>query len=88
MVTGQQNEPEQIESTEILPTGRVTIEEKPSDIIRIKGALWIAGASVFLATVFLVAALFLKDRELMTWATGLISLVVGAAIGFVFSGKS
>lgn len=86
MVSNQK--PEKIESRDILPTGRIDVDEKPSDLMRIKGALAIAGTSVILAAGFLIAALCLGNDELMTWSTGLISLVVGAAIGFVFSGKS
>jgi hypothetical protein len=37
--------------------------------------------------VFLAVSLWSHDDELKTWATGLISLVVGAALGYAFSGN-
>lgn len=78
---------EQIESREIVPTGSVDVEEKPSDTWRILGALIIAGCAIFLGAMFASIALWVDNSELLTWATGLISLVVGAAIGFLFGGK-
>ena len=51
-------------------------------------AAWIAGVALLIGVAFLIAALSIEDTELKSWATGLISLVVGAAIGFVFSNNS
>jgi len=78
---------EQIDSREIVPTGAVAVEEKASDTWRIIGALIIAGCAIVLGTLFAGVALWVDNSELLTWATGLISLVVGAAIGFLFGGK-
>lgn len=75
--------PEQISSTEVVPPGSVN----PIDVERLKmlAAIWISGAAVILGFIALIVAICTKDAELKTWATGLISLVVGAAIGFAFS---
>ena len=65
-----------------------SIRESKSDIIRTKAAAWISGASLLIGSVFLVVALVKSDTELRAWATGLISLVVGAAIGYAFTSSS
>lgn len=59
--------------------------ETPGELLRIKAAAWIAGGALLIGALFLGAAVYLDDAELRTWATSLISLVVGTAIGFVFS---
>ena len=58
------------------------------DHMRVKAAVIIAGAAVFIGVVFLGIATAFNDEELKAWATSLISLVVGAAIGFIFSGSN
>ncbi len=65
-----------------------SIRESKSDIIRTKAAAWISGASLLIGSVFLVVALVKSATELRAWATGLISLVVGAAIGYAFTSSS
>ena len=80
--------PEVIESGDMIKPGDVGRVETPGDIIRIKVAAWIAGVALLIGVAFLIAALSIDDAELKSWATGLISLVVGAAIGFVFSNNS
>lgn len=55
------------------------------ELIRVRAGAWIAAGALGIGTAFLVLSLVLRDAELRTWATGLISLVVGTAIGFVFS---
>jgi len=54
--------------------------------LRIKVATAISGAAVIIGVGFLITSLYYNDPELKTWATGLISLVVGASIGFIFNG--
>ena len=75
--------PEQISSTEVVPPGSIN----PIDVERLKmlAAIWISAAAVILGFVALIVAICTDDAELKTWSTGLISLVVGAAIGFAFS---
>ena len=80
--------PEVIKSGDVIRLSDVTRVETPGDIIRIKAAGWVASAALLIGVVFLSVALSMDDTELKSWATGLISLVVGAAIGFVFSSKS
>lgn len=80
--------PEVIVSDDLIKPGDVSRVETPGDLIRIKVAGWIAGVALLIGTLFLFAALWIDDTELKSWATGLISLVVGAAIGFVFSNNS
>ena len=80
--------PEVIISDDLIKPGDVGRVETPGDIIRIKVAAWIAGVALLIGVAFLIAALSIEDTELKSWATGLISLVVGAAIGFVFSNNS
>ena len=79
---------EVIDSDDVIKPGDVVRVETPGDIIRIRAAAWIAGAALLIGVGFLTAALQMNDTDLKSWATGLISLVVGAAIGFVFSGNS
>jgi len=78
--------PEQISSVELIPEGGV----RPSRLDEVKtiSALIIAGVALLIGVLFLGVGLYSDDKELRTWATGLISLVVGAAIGFAFSNKS
>ena len=80
--------PEVIDSDDVIRPGDVSRVETPGDIIRIKAAAWISGAAVLIGVAFLTAALLMNDTDLKSWATGLISLVVGTAIGFVFSSNS
>ncbi len=80
--------PEVIVSDDLIKPGDVSRVETPGDLIRIKVAGWIAGVALLIGTLFLIAALWINDTELKSWATGLISLVVGAAIGFVFSNNN
>lgn len=75
-----------INSGDLIKKGQIV--ESPTHILKVKAALWIAGAAVIVGVIFLVAALCLKDVSLQSWATGLISLVVGTAIGFVFGGNT
>lgn len=79
---------EVIDSDDVIKPGDVSRVETPGDIIRIKAAAWIAGAALLIGVGFLVAALGMNDTDLKSWATGLISLVVGTAIGFVFGGNN
>lgn len=78
------NEPEKISSDAVISRGEVS----DSDEMKVKWALFLSGAAVVIGVAFLITGLVLKDAELRTWATGLISLVVGAALGFAFSGSS
>lgn len=75
--------PEQISSVEVVPPGSV----EPFDVERFKivAAIAISGAALVLGFISLIIAVTTEDSELKTWSTGLISLVVGAAIGFAFS---
>lgn len=75
--------PEQISSTEVVPPGSI----EPFDVEKWKilAAITISGAALLLGFVALIIAVYIDDSELKTWATGLISLVVGAALGFAFS---
>jgi hypothetical protein len=75
--------PEQISSVDVVPPGSV----QPIDVEgwKIIAAISISGASLVLGFVSLIIAVWIDDNELKTWATGLISLVVGTAIGFAFS---
>lgn len=82
--TQRNTDREIIETTNEIELGAVVIE-KATDKMRVLAAAIIAGASLLLGSVFLATAIYTADNELRTWATGLISLVVGAAIGFIFS---
>jgi len=75
-----------IQSDEVIKPDSVV--ENRGELIRIRAGAWIAGGALAIGTVFLMIALYLRDAELRAWATGLISLVVGTAIGFVFSKTS
>ncbi len=81
-------EKEVIKSDEIIKRGKVSVDEPPSQMLKTKAALVIAIAALVIGVGFLIAALWMADNELKVWATGLISLVVGAAIGFVFSSST
>ncbi|HEY4547629.1 MAG TPA: hypothetical protein VIG90_14555 [Pedomonas sp.] len=72
-----------IQSDEVIKPDSVV--ENRGELIRIKAGAWIAGGALAIGTTFLIVSLYLGDAELRAWATGLISLVVGTAIGFVFS---
>ena len=72
-----------INSGDVIEPGNVAGFETPGDMLRIKASAIISGAALFIGVGFLVWALLANNSELQTWATGLISLVVGAAIGFV-----
>lgn len=77
------SKPEQISTFDVVPAGSVS----PFDVegLKIKAAIGISGAAMVLGFVSLIIAVCTADSELKTWATGLISLVVGTAIGFAFS---
>lgn len=84
----ENGKPETIQSDDALPRGQITSIETKGDYLRIKVAAYISGAALIVGVGFLVVAIATHDDELQTWASGLISLVVGAAIGFAFSGSS
>jgi hypothetical protein len=75
-----------IQSLDLIKLDSVVIPEKDTDRMKVKAAVAIAAASLLVGTVFLAVSIFVDDKELRAWATGLISLVVGASIGFLFGG--
>ena len=87
-VADEKSAREIIRADEVIEPGGVTRVETPGELLRIKASVIIASASLLIGVSFLIAALALDDTVLKSWATGLISLIVGAAIGFVFSGNS
>lgn len=84
----ESGKPETIQSTEVIPRGKVSAVETRGDYLRIAVSASISAAALLIGVGFLATAIYLGDAELKTWATGLISLVVGTAIGFAFSGTS
>ena len=84
-MTREHSGPEIIQSNAVVPPGAVSRVETRGDIIKIKVAAWISGAAVVVGIVFLSVAIWIEDSDLQSWSTGLISLVVGTAIGFAFS---
>ena len=76
-----------IESLDVIQTDSVAIPEKDTDRMKVKAAVAIAAASLFVGALFLAVSIYVDDKELRAWATGLISLVVGASIGFLFGGN-
>ncbi len=78
----------QIRSDDIMPPGAVSDVAVKTEVLKTKAAIAISAASLLIGTIFLGAALYFGDVELKAWATGLISLVVGAAIGFVFGNSA
>ena len=87
-MTGEEGTPEIIQSDRIISPGSISRFETRGDIIRIKVAASISGAALLVGVVFLGFAIWIKDSDLQSWATGLISLVVGTAIGFAFSSNN
>lgn len=79
-----ENVPEQLSSDEIIPRHQVA----GIDDLKAKWALILSGCALLIGVVFLITAICMKDAELRTWSTGLISLVVGAALGFAFSNSN
>lgn len=75
---------EQIKSDDLIPANSVSLVIARTEQMRVKAATVIAGAAVVVAAIFLVIGIFIDDTDLKTWAMGLISMVVGTAIGFVF----
>lgn len=65
-----------------------SVDEPSPEYVKVVAAKQIALCAIGIGVVFLGLSLWLKDSELRSWATGLISLVVGAAIGFIFGGNS
>jgi hypothetical protein len=80
--------PEIIQSDSVISPGSVSRVETRGDIIRIMVAAWIPGAALFVGVGFLGLAIWIKDSDLQSWATGLMSLVVGTAIGFAFGSSN
>ena len=74
-----------IEVDELFRPG--SVDEPSPEYVKVVAAKQIALWSIGIGVVFLGLSLWLKDSELRSWATGLISLVVGAAIGFIFGGN-
>ena len=54
-----------------------------TEFLRTKAAIYITAAALLIGVIFLGVAIHIGDDELKAWASGIISLVVGAAIGFV-----
>lgn len=87
-MVGEDGTPEKIQSDHVIVPGSVSRVETRGDIIRIQVAAWISGAALLVGVIFLSLAIWIKDSDLQSWATGLISLVVGTAIGFAFSSSN
>jgi hypothetical protein len=71
-----------IESSEVLERGAVLRVETRGEIIRVKASMWFVGATLAIAVAVLLLAILRDRNDLQTWATGLISGISGAAIGF------
>ena len=76
---------EEIRSVDVIPKKGVSPVETKGDVIKIVASSFISILAIAIGTYMLNVALEKQDDELKSWATGLISLVVGAAIGFAFS---
>lgn len=59
-----------------------------TEYLKVKTALIISSGGLAVGVLFLGLALYVENHGLQTWAMGLISLVVGAAIGYVFGGTA
>ncbi|MES0127249.1 hypothetical protein [Mesorhizobium sp. M0029] len=81
------SDPDIISSEDVIEPGKVEVDPDP-ELIKVKAAVAIAAAAILIGVGFLIVSICIVDNELKSWATGLISLVVGAAIGFVFSSSS
>ncbi len=75
---------EQLKSDDIIPVNAVSLVAVRTEQMRVKAAIGIAATAVVVATSFLLIGITMGDADLKTWAMGLISMVVGTAIGFVF----
>jgi hypothetical protein len=71
-----------IESAQILERGGIIRVETRAEIIRVKASMWFVGATLAIAVAILLLAVWRDRNDLQTWATGLISGILGAAIGF------
>lgn len=80
------HKPEIIDSNDVIHKGTVAIEMR-AEIYKIKASIWITVLALLVACVILGVAVYLKNTELQTWATGLISAVAGAAISYGFAGR-
>jgi hypothetical protein len=78
--------PEIINSNDVIHRGDIGVESK-GEIIKIKASIWITVAALVIASLILTAAIYTKNSELQTWAMGVISAVVGAAISYGFAGR-
>jgi len=76
---------QQIRSDDIMQPGTVA---EVTEVLKKKAAILISSASLLIGTVFLGIAIFIGGAKLKAWASGLISLVVVAAIGFVFGNNA
>ena len=80
------HEPEIIKSDDVIHKGELGVETR-GEIIKIKASIWITVSALFIACLILGAAVYMKNSELQTWATGLISAIAGAAISYGFAGR-
>ena len=78
--------PEIINSNDVIHKGDIGVETK-GEIIKIKASIWITVGALVIASLILGLAIYMKNSELQTWATGLISAVSGAAISYGFAGR-
>jgi hypothetical protein len=78
--------PETIESTDVLARQAVS-HVSMVEVLRIKASLWFAGAVLLIATATLLVSSIYNQRELQTWATGIISAITGAALGYGLNGR-
>jgi hypothetical protein len=85
-MTGEHT-PEIIRSTEVIHKGDIDRVETKGEIIKIKASIAIAVASLLIGCAVLGLAAYTGKSELQTWATGLISGIVGAAITYGFNSR-
>jgi hypothetical protein len=81
-------ETEIIRSSQVLKQDEVGRVETRGEIIRIKASMWIVAATLLIGCATLALSIVDDKVELQTWATGLISGITGAALGYGLNHRS
>ena len=79
---------DKIESDEVLPRDQVTAPESPTYVRSVTFALWVVGGLSGVSVLALISSFFADVEGLQTWALSQLSLILGAALGFVWKNGS
>lgn len=79
--------PELIRSDELIVKGEVDRVDLRLEALKVRASVLFTAAGLLAGIVIVIWSAFTDNSDLQTWATGLVSAIIGAAISYGFSAK-